>query len=164
MLHQPIEVAELRGCCREQVEAVLSQPCDSELTLDAATLRECMGKDDASILLRHTIGDDAVQKSGGPGATHLELGEGRHVHDAHSFANGLSFFGHRLEPVAAAETMFLLDAIGGKPFRLLPTENFREDSTTGCKLVIDRGRPDWPACRQLMTGKVYLKHMVIFVQ
>ena len=86
---------------------ILREPRDRDLAVDEAVLIEEMAENDAAVHRRDPVGADAIEECMSIRPLHIELGEGRKVHEAHALAHRQGFRLDSIPPIGAFERVLL---------------------------------------------------------
>ena len=161
MLGQPIHIADFRRGGGQDVIAVLRQPGHGRFAFDHTVGVQHMGQRDAADLLRHAVGEDAVQHGGCVRAGNFEFREGRQVGDRDFFHDMAAFRADRVEGVVVAEARFFVAAVGGIILHPFPARRGGVETARLFQRVVKGGFALAPARRSFFTRQVQDVHVLV---
>ena len=143
---EPVEVADRARRRRHHPVPALREAGDGEVGLDAPALVQPVGVDDAPRLDVHVGGAHPLQDAGRVPPFHEELGEARLVEEGGPFARRAVLGRRMLEPVLAAEGVFVdrLHARRRVPVGPLPAGRLAEARAARGEALVERGVADVP--------------------
>ena len=124
----------------DDVEMILGQPCDGQISLDPAARVQKLGIGDPPRRAADMARTDPGQRGGGPRPRKLVFREGGLVEQACMGAHMGMFGPDRLKPVLAAHRIDVarLGAFGGEPVWPLPPQFGAEDGAMSLQPLIKR--------------------------